>query len=1638
LGQRRPGAGETVQQQKGITERFGSSMKISILILFFVAVVASEAQTVTSHPRIWLTSQMISDMTAKQAASDPDWVAIKSAADSILSQSLPKLTIVSATNANPVVFTTVEPLPWNGAVPSVYLAGASGTWAKVNNNPATVAWTATAIGPNTFTIPVDSTSFGAFTGQTLTFFMAGGENNPGFLSYGQTGSGYYDSFLQLGLLYKITGTAAYATQALALLDWINTLGAAGMISPVSQDSGRASMGATLGVAIAYDWFYGQLSAPQKAATSATLNLWNAWTQANAFATTDPQSNYWEGHVTASAASGYATYGDNANAQALINWATNNWNTNFDPKFFNPPSTTAKATDDPSGYFYGGLAILGYNYGGNDISRHLKYMLLVKTATGTDMLATRDYGRRWATNMIYSLKPDRWHAPPLGQWPGSWYGVMTLSEALMLSYTLDGSTQGGWAQWLYQNIGAYPPDAATFVQPNVQDRFMFAKTSRTAIDYRTSQAPYFFSDGGEAQVFWRSDWTDSADYAFVNVADSHYTGITPKHGGHIDLTRGSDYLLVASGHWKGSTGDGTTGSPENGEQDSGKESTLYFWDGGTTGGGRCFNQDATYDGCQTGFGIYKAPIQKLTTNYAFTQNDFATSYDFFQVPASRTLQYFLRSFVALGNGAYIVWDRAQSTSASHTKQLRWQLSAASTPTLSGDTITSTVGSSQIFIKTLLPASPNVAIVRNLTAAGGQPINWHAEVTDPAPAARFNGLTVLYTAPATGGSLPATTKLTSDANHVGVQVAGTTPKIAVFPMGATAVGDGTFNSSTYTAVTFSSTHSGTGQYLIAGLVPGTYAVTKDGSPVSGLGAVTVDAAGVLYFTSASGSFSISSGASVPVAGISLSCPATTSGQAGSPYTSTLLAGGGTQPYTFSISGGSLPTGLVISPLTGQISGSPASAGAYSYTAAVTDSAGGNATASCSLSITAAPPTTSGGSYTCTNNQFTMTSDIVLGGSDTVDLIGTSGAHCSVNGNSHRFIVADASWTGHFKMQYADGINLGTTTLDILGGVNPGDYAYISGSGYLDVENSSFSQSSGFNLLTGGSASVIFNYNIYKSDNLISTDNVALLSRPWFKEWGTSTAAKYFQGNHIYLSYMDLGSPNWTVGADKTCASSCDVLGNIMIGKRAGMAVRGAGSYVSYNYSHVVLDVTPDSPTWSQVYNLQAIGAGALAENNIIRSGDWVVNGIDGELRNNLIMELNPHDFIRIGNGGLIHHNILATLYPGLDRYDISTTRMSEGEAAFGLVQSGNNLSIYNNTLDARGAAVKTILTVTNGATLNSYRNNVTNRLKLLATNCPASGDCTSAVNADFTEGFLSPPPSRALYMDYNSVFLDPASLRQVTYDIGVAGKSVCQPGWGGHDLGTCPNGSGVDPMFRGPLPLGSGQTGYGSPNDSGFPFNDSDIVAGTYPVSAILSYFRWVYAPRPGSPLVGAQDPQDGPGDIGAVQTATLPSQPPAIVTANKRPMVYGGPALNITSLTTPAKLSGYAADDGLPSNSLTLQWTQVSGPGTVLFTDATMANTMATFSTNGIYVLRLTASDGSLASTSDVVVNVGGSPVAVATCDLNGDGVVDSKDIAIWINMVLKLTPLDLRADLNGDGVVNIVDVQRAINAVGGGACNTSH
>ena len=83
------------------------------------------------------------------------------------------------------------------------------------------------------------------------------------------------------------------------------------------------------------------------------------------------------------------------------------------------------------------------------------------------------------------------------------------------------------------------------------------------------------------------------------------------------------------------------------------------------------------------------------------------------------------------------------------------------------------------------------------------------------------------------------------------------------------------------------------------------------------------------------------------VKLACPA--SGTQNTVYSGGVVASGGTAPYTYSITGGSLPPGLSLSSSSlGTIVGTPTTAGTYNFTAVVVDAKNDTDTAACSLTI------------------------------------------------------------------------------------------------------------------------------------------------------------------------------------------------------------------------------------------------------------------------------------------------------------------------------------------------------------------------------------------------------------------------------------------------------------------------------------------------------------------------------------------------------------------------------------------------------------------------------------------------------------------------------------------------------------------
>ncbi|MEI6809901.1 MAG: polysaccharide deacetylase family protein, partial [bacterium] len=116
-------------------------------------------------------------------------------------------------------------------------------------------------------------------------------------------------------------------------------------------------------------------------------------------------------------------------------------------------------------------------------------------------------------------------------------------------------------------------------------------------------------------------------------------------------------------------------------------------------------------------------------------------------------------------------------------------------------------------------------------------------------------------------------------------------------------------------------------------------------------------------------------------------------------------------------------------------------------------------------------------------------------------------------------------------------------------------------------------------------------------------------------------------------------------------------------------------------------------------------------------------------------------------------------------------------------------------------------------------------------------------------------------------------------------------------------------------------------------------------------------------------------ISAVYYNALPNGGPIMlhpmVITNLVPEVDAGPDRITTLPSGMIRLDGIVDDDGLPGLPLSVSssWILVSGPAAPVFRNATAPNTIITLPVAGVYVLRLTASDGALTASDDVTIVV---------------------------------------------------------------------
>jgi hypothetical protein len=297
------------------------------------------------------------------------------------------------------------------------------------------------------------------------------------------------------------------------------------------------------------------------------------------------------------------------------------------------------------------------------------------------------------------------------------------------------------------------------------------------------------------------------------------------------------------------------------------------------------------------------------------------------------------------------------------------------------------------------------------------------------------------------------------------------------------------------------------------------------------------------------------------------------------------------------------------------------------------------------------------------MTLTSDLVLSGSMSFELIGTVDKPAVLTSSNGSVIRSASGWTGHLKIQHADIIGLGAMD-------KPGIDVAVSGSNTLEISDSIFDRCGPPQLGADGQATIAFNRNTLQPNILTTVNDQPDYggSNPSLVFKGGSSAAKTFQGNNIGVSFVRFDhSSNWTVGGDH------DADGNILIGVRAGLEfdsvanlkIRGNFSYHRYPFG------------WSQGHNLDfpdGDDTGTFTiEDNVFRSSSWMIQSLppNTQFQYNLLLDnINEAFFRDFGSSVTVHHNLL--INASWQRSFLPSGGVLSGTGAF-----------TNNTVDAGGA-------------------------------------------------------------------------------------------------------------------------------------------------------------------------------------------------------------------------------------------------------------------------------------------------------------------------------------------------------------------
>lgn len=599
--------------------------------------------TVGYHPAIFLTSDHLTTLNARQAANTTAWSALESWCDTHLNQ-------VNDNNSIPYTAGNVN---WNGYRMDGYshyiINYALAYQLLKDDNPVKAATYANYAKNLLMAIP-NNFSSGDEAGNGLIALRCGEQNDRTINSAESTALGIDSAGYKLG----------YSARNL------------------------------IAVPLAYDWLYDVLDSSQKTTLRTMLYRWFDWIRGKrtvynngvlkgairyyedqdgdctgnnnctsltgievGYDFTNNVDNFYSGFFELMSFIPLATYGDSSDMNTYLSYASDQ----IQSFLLLAESNVANS---------GGDSVEGWNYG-SGWWRDLEALYGWKMATGNDVLSGKTWPQDLLKAMIHRLAPDKLHVPQYGDWTGTPMGENRESTAVVfaginqLLYPSDEVSKVG--QWVLDNAPWDPAGKADEWEEMLWRDSSFPEAP-------ISNMPLSYQAVGNGFISMRSGWGSSDIMAYTRLEGKVTVSHEGTDEGDFQLFRGSDHLITHKVFSGGSI----------------DASTVVF------------NQSdhQSMNPVQTTPAVDRI---EDTTNYFYVSGDITNAWKRQWHPDGAEL--FRRSILFLRPNVFVINDVTQSNTDLGSRK-DWYLQLAGPSSITGNTVSAVVGSSKIYSTMLAPS------------------------------------------------------------------------------------------------------------------------------------------------------------------------------------------------------------------------------------------------------------------------------------------------------------------------------------------------------------------------------------------------------------------------------------------------------------------------------------------------------------------------------------------------------------------------------------------------------------------------------------------------------------------------------------------------------------------------------------------------------------------------------------------------------------------------------------------------------------------------------------------------------------------------------------------------------------------------